>query len=71
MLQVLAEASFNEKEILRWTEKGKKVNHEIWYEEIPLDKSSHSSGLPGEILVYFIGCSFNEGWDQDFHTTVA
>ncbi len=68
-LQILAGASFDEKEILDWIDEGKKIDHDIWYEEIPLEGSSQASNVPGEVIVYFDGCSFNEDWDNDFQWT--
>ena len=68
-IQVLAGASFDEQEILEWIDEGKKVDHDIWYEEIPIENASHSLSSPSEVLVYFDGCSFNEGWEHDFQWT--
>lgn len=68
-IQVLAGASFDEQEILEWIEEGKKVDHDIWYEEIPIENLPHSFSPPGEVLVYFDGCSFDEGWERDFQWT--
>ena len=41
-IQVLAGASFDEQEILEWIEEGKKVDHDIWYEEIRIENPPHS-----------------------------
>lgn len=68
-IQVFAGASFDEQEILEWIDEGKKVDHDIWYEEIPIENASHSLSSPSEVLVYFDGCSFNEGWEHDFQWT--
>ncbi|MGX1738912.1 hypothetical protein ACWIB8_07065 [Corynebacterium flavescens] len=65
MIQVLAGASFDEKEVLSWIEMGKQVDHEIRYEEIPITGTSDSGGMPREVLVYFDDV-YHEGWDKDF-----
>ena len=65
-LQVLAGASFEENTILEWIEEGKLVNHEIWYEDIPIDNLSHSGAVPSEILVHFTGSFMDEDyWNHD------
>ena len=65
-LQVLAGASFEEKTILEWIEEGKLVNHEIWYEDIPIGNLSHSGAVPSEILVHFTGSFMDEDyWNHD------
>lgn len=46
-----------------------KVDHDIWYEEIPIENPPHSLSSPGEVLVYFDGCDFDEGWEHDFQWT--
>ncbi len=68
-IQILAGASFDEQEILEWIDEGKKVDHDIWYEEVPIENLPHSFSSPSEVLVYFDGCSFNEGWEHDFQWT--
>ena len=68
-IQILAGASFDEQEILEWIDEGKKVDHDIWYEEIPIENLPHSFSSPSEVLVYFDGCSFDEGWERDFQWT--
>lgn len=65
--QVLAGASFEEKAVLDWIDEGKKINHEIWYEDIPVDNLSHSGATPREILVQFTGPFEDEDyWNDDF-----
>ena len=68
-IQVFAGASFDEQEILEWIEEGKKVDHDIWYEKIRIENPPHSLSSPGEVLVYFDGCDFDEGWERDFQWT--
>ena len=50
-IQVFAGASFDEQEILEWIDEGKKVDHDIWYEEIRIENASHSLSSPSEVLV--------------------
>lgn len=63
--QVLAGASFSENEVLDWIEKGKQVEHDIWYEELILENPHEVSGTPKEVFVYFSGITC-EGWEEDF-----
>ncbi|MDN8626597.1 hypothetical protein [Corynebacterium ureicelerivorans] len=65
-LQVLAGASFDETTVLNWIEEGKQINHDIWYEDIPIDNFPHPSAAPREILVHFTGPFMDEDYcNQD------
>lgn len=71
--EVFTGASFNENEVLEWIKEARNVDHKIWYEEIPLIKSTRLpftrftryDDLPREILVSFdASYSFND-WRND------
>ena len=65
-LQVLAGASFDETTVLNWIEEGKQINHDIWYEDIPIDNFPHPSAAPREILIHFTGDFMDEDYcNQD------
>ena len=65
-LQVLAGASFDETTVLKWIEEGKQINHDIWYEDIPINDLPHPGAAPREILVQFTGPFMDEDpWNRD------
>lgn len=67
--QILAGASFDEKQVLEWIDEGKKIGHDIFYEDIPIENASHPFHYPKEMTIYFDGCDFDEDWDDDFQWT--
>ncbi|MEX3505521.1 hypothetical protein [Corynebacterium sp. LK2510] len=64
--EILAGASFEETTVLDWIDEGKRINHDIWYEDIPIDDYPHSGAAPREILVQFTGPFMDEDpWNRD------